>query len=291
MEITENADMSAYSSFKAGGCADLLMIPENTEELTEALDRAESLGAPFLILGNGTDTLFTDGGYRGTVIKLGKGFEEIRAEGNALVCGAAALLSKAAKAAQERSLSGLERVSGIPGSIGGAVFMNAGAYGGEIKDVVSEVTVLGAKDHKVRTIPAEDLDLSYRHSVLAETGDVALSAKFALTPAGRAEIDALMKELTEKRNAKQPLDKPSCGSFFKRPEGYFAGTLIEEAGLKGVAVGGAAVSSKHAGFIVNEGGATATDIIRLMRLVQNTVLDKAGVRLEPEVRIIGEMPD
>ena len=291
MEITENADMSAYSSFKAGGCADLLMIPENTEELTEALDRAESLGAPFLILGNGTDTLFTDGGYRGTVIKLGKGFEEIRAEGNALVCGAAALLSKAAKAAQERSLSGLERVSGIPGSIGGAVFMNAGAYGGEIKDVVSEVTVLGAKDHKVRTIPAEGLDLSYRHSVLAETGDVALCAKFELTPAGRAEIDALMKELTEKRNAKQPLDKPSCGSFFKRPEGFFAGTLIEEAGLKGVAVGDAAVSSKHAGFIVNEGGATATDIIRLMRLVQNTVLDKAGVRLEPEVRIIGEMPD
>ncbi len=284
MKRIENADMSEYTSFKCGGKADLLLIPDTAEELREALKEAGSA----LMIGNGSDTLVRDGGYRGTIIKLGEGFSEITIDGERVTAGSAALLSQVAKEAAAAALSGLEPVSGIPGSIGGAVFMNAGAYGGEMKDVLESVKALSKETVEIVEIPAEELDLSYRHSVFTDTGDIIISAVMKLTPDDKDEIDARMKDYTERRNDKQPLQYPSAGSFFKRPEGYFAGKLIQDAGLKGLTVGGAQVSEKHSGFIINTGGATATDIIQLMHLVQNTVYDKYGVMLEPEVRIVGE---
>lgn len=284
MKRIENADMSEYTSFRAGGKADLLLIPDNEEELKEALEQEGSI----LILGNGSDTLFKDGGFRGTVIKPGEGFSEITVEEGRIKAGSAALLSQVAKAAQAESLTGLEPLSGIPGSVGGAVFMNAGAYGGEMKDVLESVTYVSRETGEIKEAKAEDLDLSYRHSVFTETGDVILHAVFRLEHGDREEIDEKMRDYTERRNSKQPLSYPSAGSFFKRPEGYFAGKLIQDAGLKGLSVGGAEVSEKHSGFIINRGGATATDIIELMHLVQNTVYDRFGVKLEPEVRIVGE---
>ena len=285
MKIINDADMSEYTSFRAGGKADRLVIPDTPEELAEAL---KETGGSALILGNGSDTLFRNGGFRGTVIKPGDGFGGIETDGERLICGSAALLSQAAKAAAQASLTGLECLSGIPGSVGGAVFMNAGAYGGEIKDVLESVKAVSVKTGEIAEIPVEKLDLSYRHSIFAETGDVIISAVFRLEKGDRAEIEEKMKDFAEKRNSKQPLQYPSAGSFFKRPEGYFAGKLIQDAGLKGVSVGGARVSEKHSGFIINTGGATAKDIIDLMHLVQNTVYDKSGVMLEPEVRIVGE---
>ena len=284
MKRIENADMSEYTSFKCGGKADLLLIPDTAEELREALKEAGSA----LMIGNGSDTLVRDGGYRGTIIKLGEGFSEITIDGERVTAGSAALLSQVAKEAAAAALSGLEPVSGIPGSIGGAVFMNAGAYGGEMKDVLESVKALSKETVEIVEIPAEELDLSYRHSVFTDTGDIIISAVMKLTPDDKDEIDARMKDYTERRNDKQPLQYPSAGSFFKRPEGYFAGKLIQDAGLKGLTVGGAQVSEKHSGFIINTGSATATDIIQLMHLVQNTVYDKYGVMLEPEVRIVGE---
>ena len=291
MERIENADMSEYTSFRCGGRADLLLIPETPEELREAFaEVCEHDGdmESMLMLGNGSDTLVRDGGYRGTVIKLGEGFSRIAIDGNKVAAGSAALLSQVAKAAAAASLSGLEPLSGIPGSIGGAVFMNAGAYGGEMKDVLESVTALSRATGEIKEIPAEDLDLSYRHSVFTETGDVIISTVMKLTPDDKEAIDARMKDYTDRRNEKQPLQYPSAGSFFKRPDGYFAGKLIQDAGLKGLSVGGAQVSEKHSGFIINRGGATASDIISLMKLVQNTVYDRFGVMLEPEVRIVGE---
>lgn len=290
----ENADMREYTSFKAGGKADLLLIPDTTEELSEALKEAKDIRektdgkSGIMILGNGSDTLVKDGGYRGTVIKLGDGFSEITVSGNVLTAGSAALLSQVSKVAAQNSLSGLECESGIPGSIGGAVFMNAGAYGGEIKDVIKGVTAVSRETGEIKEMTKDELDLSYRHSIFTETGDIITEAVFEMEPADREAIEEKMKDLAEKRNSKQPLQYPSAGSFFKRPEGFFAGKLIQDAGLKGLSVGGAQVSEKHSGFIINTGNATATDIISLMHLVQNTVYDKFGVMLEPEVRIVGE---
>ncbi|MBR3146691.1 MAG: UDP-N-acetylmuramate dehydrogenase [Eubacterium sp.] len=287
MKRTENADMREYTSFRAGGRADLLLVPDTEEELREALAEAEKRG-DMLILGNGSDTLFRDGGFRGTVIMPGEGFSRISVNGCRIEAGASALLSQTAKTAQEASLTGLEPLSGIPGSIGGAVFMNAGAYGGEMKDVLESVTALSKETGEIRVIPAESLDMSYRHSVFTDTGDIVLSAVFRLEPGDSEEISEKMRDFTERRNSRQPLQYPSAGSFFKRPEGYFAGKLIQDAGLKGLTVGGAQVSEKHSGFIINTGDANASDIISLMHLVQNTVYDRSGVMLEPEVRIVGE---
>lgn len=287
----DNADMSEYTSFKAGGKADLLLIPETPEDLQAALKEADERPGDLLILGNGSDTLVKDGGFRGTVIKLGDSFANIEVDGTKLICGSAALLSQAAKVALDNGLSGLECESGIPGSVGGAVFMNAGAYGGEIKDVLESVTFVSRKTGEIKEMSADKLDLSYRHSIFTETGDIIIKAVFGLEHGDKDEIAEKMRDLAEKRNSKQPLKYPSAGSFFKRPEGYFAGKLIQDAGLKGLTVGGAKVSEKHSGFIINVGGATATDIIRLMHLVQNTVNDRFGVMLEPEVRIVGEDPE
>ena len=294
MNIIDNAPMSKYTSFRCGGRAKRLVICDSVSELEQVMNEIAESKEEYLFLGNGSNTLFLDGIYDGTVVTIGKGFDEIEVidDGDEvrLKCMAAALLSKIAKKALEESLSGFEFASGIPGSIGGAVFMNAGAYGGEMIDVLESVELLSPNaDGKweLKTVPADNLGLSYRHSRLQETKEIVVSATLRLPRGDRNEIEEKLAELTKKRTSKQPLEFPSAGSFFKRPEGYFAAKLIEDAGLKGLSVGGAQVSSKHCGFVINTGNATTEDIVDLMHLVQNTVFDKFGVRLEPEVRIIG----
>lgn len=294
MNIIDNAPMSKYTSFRCGGRAKRLVICESVSELEQVMNEIAESKEEYLFLGNGSNTLFLDGIYDGTVVTIGKGFDEIEVidDGDEvrLKCMAAALLSKIAKKALEESLAGFEFASGIPGSIGGAVFMNAGAYGGEMIDVLESVELLSPNaDGKweLKTVPADNLGLSYRHSRLQETKEIVVSATLRLPRGNKAEIEDRQAELTKKRTSKQPLEFPSAGSFFKRPEGYFAAKLIEDAGLKGLSVGGAQVSSKHCGFVINTGNATTEDIVDLMHLVQNTVFDKFGVRLEPEVRIIG----
>lgn len=286
--ITENADMRKYTSFRAGGCADFLVEPEDKNQLIHALNVLRQEKAEFMVLGNGSNVLVRDGGYRGIILKIGSGLSRIDVEDNVLECGSGALLSVISRVALNEGLSGFEFASGIPGSAGGAVFMNAGAYGGEMKHVLESVRVFEFKTGIVREMSVDELDLSYRHSILEETGDVVLSLRIRLQEGDKEEISEKMKELARQRNLKQPVQYPSAGSFFKRPEGYFAGKLVQDAGLKGVSVGGAQVSELHSGFVINTGEATADDIIRLMRLVQNTVYDRFGVMLEPEVRIIGE---
>ncbi len=288
MEKIRHVDMKKYTSFRAGGIAEEMLIPDTMEELQNALKEVKKENRKSIILGNGSNTLIKDTGFSGTIIKLGTGFGKITVEGDTLICGCQALMSTVAKAALEHNLTGFEFASGIPGSLGGAVFMNAGAYGGEMKDIVESVIVVTRDGQNVKEIPAGELELSYRHSIMEETGDVAVSVKLKLTKGERDKIATTMAELTKKRNEKQPVQYPSAGSFFKRPEGYFAGKLVQDAGLKGLAVGGAQVSELHSGFIINRGNATATDIIDLMHLVQNTVYDKFGVKLEPEVRILGD---
>lgn len=288
-QITENADMSQHTSFKAGGCADLLVQPADAEQLRKVLEALTD--TPHMVLGNGSNVLVRDGGYRGVIIKIGDAFNYIRREDDKLICGAGTLMSAVAKRAASEGLSGFEFASGIPGSIGGAVFMNAGAYGGETKDILEEAHVIKADGSEEITMTAEDLQMGYRHTALHESGDVVTEVVLKLKEGDEAKIREEMAELTKKRNAKQPVQYPSAGSFFKRPEGYFAGKLIQDAGCKGLSVGGAEVSTLHSGFIINKGGATATEITQLKELVQARVLDKFGVMLEPEVRIIGEEPD
>ncbi|MCI5687441.1 MAG: UDP-N-acetylmuramate dehydrogenase [Emergencia sp.] len=291
MERFRDIEMKDYTSFKAGGKAAEMVIVESVEELREILAEIDQAKRPYLMLGNGSNTLIKDSGFSGTVVKLGESFHQVKIHGESgekLVCGCGALMSSVAKAALAESLTGFEFASGIPGSIGGAVFMNAGAYGGEMKDIVESVNLVSRDGKVLRTVSGEEMDFSYRHSILQETGEVAVSVVLHLSKGDVAEISETMRDLTKRRNEKQPVQYPSAGSFFKRPEGFFAGKLIQDAGLKGLSVGGAQVSELHSGFIINKGGATATDIIDLMHLVQNTVFDKFGVKLEPEVRIIGD---
>lgn len=306
MKQIEQADMKEYTSFRAGGKADVLYIADTKEELLELLKKFREKGTEYLILGNGTNTLARDEGIRIPVVKLGEAFEgieEITEEeadpdgaespeakaGNIhyISAGAAALMSACAKKALSLGLSGFEPLSGIPGSIGGALFMNGGAYGTEMKDIAVSAEVLSKEDLSIRRVPLREMDLSYRHSRFQKSGDLILSVQIRLSERNPEEISDAMKSYAARRNEKQPVRYPSAGSFFKRPDGYYAGALIQEAGLKGLSVGGAQVSELHAGFIINRGGATAQDIIDLMHLVQNTVYMKSGVRLEPEVRIIG----
>lgn len=288
MKRLQNVDMRQYTSFKAGGAAAEMVIVDTVEELQEILAEIQREQKKSIMLGNGSNTLISDKGFDGTVVKLGEAFEEIEVDGDTIVCGCAALMSVVAKKALAADLSGFEPLSGIPGSIGGAVFMNAGAYGGEMKDIVESVDLVSRDGSTLRTVKGEDMDFGYRHSILEESGEIAVSVKLKLTKGNHEEIAAQMQELMKRRNEKQPVQYPSAGSFFKRPPGYFAGKLVQDAGLKGLTVGGAQVSELHSGFVINIGGATATDIIDLMHLVQNTVYDQFGVKLEPEVRIIGE---
>jgi len=280
--------MSQYTSFKAGGKADVLMMPEHVSELREALAQLSESQSAYMVMGNGSNILVRDSGYVGTIVKVGEAFSHITVDGDELTVGAGALMPTVAKMAMEAGLVGFEFASGIPGSIGGAVFMNAGAYGSEMKDIIQSVHLVSKDGSKEFTMRADDMAFSYRHSILYETGDVVTGVTLKLRQGSIEEIKEKTRELTKLRNEKQPVSLPSAGSFFKRPDGYFAGKLIEDAGLKGLSVGGAKVSELHAGFIVNDKNATATDIIDLMHLVQHTVYDQFGVNLEPEVRIIGD---
>lgn len=286
--IIEDADMREYTSFKAGGYASLLVIPSGKNELKFALKTLYAAQMPYMIMGNGSNILVRDGGYKGTLIKLGEPFAFIRTDKDIIHAGCGALMSQVANEALKKGLGGFEFAGGIPGSIGGAVFMNAGAYGGEMKDIIKCVNVISRDGEREYEMVPEKLQLEYRHSIFCDSCDIIESVKIKLHEESKDKIKSMMKELTERRNNKQPLSLPSAGSFFKRPKGYYAGRLIEDAGLKGLTVGGAQVSQLHAGFIVNKGGATASDIIELMHMVQATVMDKYGVMLEPEVRIIGE---
>jgi UDP-N-acetylmuramate dehydrogenase len=277
--------MSKHTTFEIGGPADVFVVPADPEELATVLGACRRLGVPSFVLGKGSDLLVSDAGYRGVMISLEK-LDRISEDGEVLVCEAGATLKDVAERACELGLTGFEFACGIPGSVGGACFMNAGAYDGCMADVLSSVCCL-MPDGSLETIAVADLAMGYRASRVRDEGLVVLTATFRLRKADPAAIRARMDELTIKRESKQPLDKPSAGSTFKRPEGYFAGKLIMDAGLQGHQVGGAAVSKKHAGFVVNLGGATAADVRAVIAHVQDEVERQFGVRLEPEVRFLG----
>ena len=285
-QILENEPMSRHTTFRVGGPADVLFLPESEEQLLQALSIAREAGVPCFVIGNGSNLVVKDGGIRGLVIALGEGMAAIARAGETLTAWAGASLARVSAYAQASGLSGLEFASGIPGTLGGGCAMNAGAYGGQLSDVLVDGRVL--LDGVVRTLTVEEMQMGYRTSLPLRQGGIVISARFALTPDDPEAIAARMRELNARRRDKQPLNYPSAGSTFKRPEGYFAGALIEQAGLKGKRVGGAQVSEKHAGFIVNTGGATAADILTLIGTVQDEVADRFGVRLETEVRILGE---
>lgn len=285
--IEENVPMAQYTSFRAGGKARMMVIPADAEQLSAVLGVLSGSGVQYMVLGNGTNILVKDSGYDGVIVKIGSGFDYVRQEGCRLVCGSGTRMSVAAKDALEGGLSGFEFASGIPGFTGGAVFMNAGAYGGEMKDILRRAKIVSKDGSREFYMTADELEMGYRHTKLHDTGDIVTEVEFVLEEGNRTQIKAKMSELMEKRNSKQPVNFPSAGSFFKRPEGYFAGKLIQDAGLKGLSVGGAQVSELHSGFIINRGGATATDILQLMEMIQARVFDEFGVRLETEVRIIG----
>ena len=284
--ILLNEPMKNHTTFRIGGPADALFFPSSEEELIAARKAAREAGVPCTIIGNGSNLLVRDGGIRGLTITLGEEFGAITAEENILTAQAGAMLSRLSREAQVRGLSGLAFAAGIPGSVGGGVAMNAGAYGGEIKDTLLCARVLGAEDEPV-WLDADDLELGYRSSRVLREGLTVLQARFRLTPGNPDDILAEMNEYNRRRREKQPLSLPSAGSAFKRPEGHFAGALIQEAGLKGLSVGGAQVSALHAGFIVNTGGAACRDVLDLIALVQRRVMEQSGVLLEPEVRVIG----
>lgn len=285
-QILVNEPMSRHTTFRVGGPADVLFLPESGGDVARALAAAKALGVEAYVIGNGSNLIVRDGGVRGLVIGLGEGMSAVSREGNVVAAQAGATLARVSAFAQSEGLSGLEFASGIPGTLGGGCAMNAGAYGGQLSDCLIDATVLVNGEEQTWT--AQDMAMGYRTSRPLREGGVVLSARFRLTPDDPQAILARMKELNARRRDKQPLNYPSAGSTFKRPEGHFAGALIEGAGLKGRRVGGAQVSEKHAGFIVNTGGATAADILALIRVVQDAVRAKDGVALETEVRIIGE---
>lgn len=280
--------MKNHTSFHIGGPADLLVMPKDEEELRQLLYciRVEQL--PLTILGNGSNILVKDNGIRGVVIKLGNALRKVECRGKYIVADAGVSLAAVANKAASFNLTGLEFAVGIPGSLGGAVFMNAGAYDGEMKNVVKSVTVMDIKDGAIKVIKGKNLDFGYRRSAIQAMNCIIIEINMKLAPGKPEDITKKMTEFTSCRVLKQPLDLPNAGSMFKRPTGHYAGTLIQDAGLKGYTVGGAQVSTKHAGFVVNIGKATAEDVLQLMKDVQDRVYEYSGVHLEPEVRVIGE---
>lgn len=278
--------MKNHTSFKIGGPADELCVVHSAEEVSALIEYAKNRNIPYTVIGNGSNLLVGDGGIRGLVIKTASGFDGCEVRGETIFADAGILLSKLASIARKNSLAGLEFASGIPGTLGGAVYMNAGAYGGEMKDVVKKVTYFDGGE--IKTAVGAELGFGYRKSMFTGTEKIILSAEIALEKGELSEIEAKTEDFKERRASKQPLSVPSAGSTFKRPEGYFAGKLIEDAGLKGCRCGGAQVSEKHSGFVVNTGGATAKDVLGLIRHIQDVVFEKYGVRLETEVKTLGE---
>lgn len=283
--VHENVTLAPYTTMRTGGPAALFAEPRSAQQLAHVHQWAQEKGLSLLIFGNGSNLLIADSGFDGLVIHLGRALSEVSVFANTLTAQAGASLAAAARAAAQASLTGLEFAAGIPGSIGGAVCMNAGAYGGEIAQVIVSARVLTPEG--VRTVSKDELSLGYRSSAVMQNGWVVLEATFELAPGSPDEIKATMADLAARRREKQPLQYPSCGSFFKRPVGYYAGALIEQAGLKGYRVGDAQVSEMHAGFVINRGHATSSEIYRLMQEVQCRVQAQFGVTLEPEVRLIG----
>lgn len=280
--------MSKHTSFKIGGNADFLLTPETEEQLKAVLMAAKENGLPTFIMGNGSNLLVGDKGIRGAVISLCKKMNMIEVKGEKIYAGCGALLSRTSAEALKVELEGLEFASGIPGTVGGGIYMNAGAYGSEMKDVVESVRYMD-NEGNISEIGVDLCKFGYRKSVFAENGYIILGATFKLKKGSHDEIRKKINDFTNRRVTKQPIERPSAGSVFKRPEGYFAGTLIDEAGLKGYSVGGAEVSEKHAGFIINKGDATAKDVLELIEHIQEVVYKKNGVRLETEVKLVGEL--
>ncbi len=285
--VFKDEPMKSHTTFRVGGSADWFVTPEEEKQVREIVNVLRKEKIPYYVIGNGSNLLVGDKGYRGVIIQLYKKLSRIHVKDNTVYAQAGALLSKIAAEALICELTGLEFASGIPGTLGGAVMMNAGAYGGEMKHVLKSALAL-TPEGEFRVLPVEQMELGYRSSIFSKNGDVVLSAEMELKTGDSKEIRAYMDELREKRVTKQPLEYPSAGSTFKRPEGYFAGKLIQDAGLQGFQVGGAQVSEKHCGFVINKENATAADVLSLIEQVSGQVEAEFGVRLEPEVKCIGE---
>lgn len=282
----ENASMARYTTFRIGGAAEVLCEPESRGEVCGLVSLLKDKNEPYTIIGNGSNLLVSDAGIDGVVIRIARRMNKAEVLGEKISAESGILLSELSSVAAKAGLTGLEFASGIPGTLGGAIYMNAGAYGGEIGALIETVTYI-SEDGAIKTSGREELSFGYRKSSFSENGGILLGCTLALSEGNEKEIRKKMQELAKKRAEKQPLSYPSAGSAFKRPEGYFAGALIEEAGLKGFRIGGAGISEKHAGFLVNYGGATAKDVRAVIRYVQETVQKKSGVFLEPEIRMIG----
>ncbi|MBM7581556.1 UDP-N-acetylmuramate dehydrogenase [Caldicoprobacter guelmensis] len=286
-QLLKDESMKNHTSFKIGGPADLMVLPSEVEHIRHTLKACQKWGVPFIVMGNGSNLLVRDKGIRGVVIKIAGTFNGIWVEGCRIRAQSGALLSVLSKKALQAELRGLEFASGIPGTLGGAIAMNAGAYGGEMKDVVEWVKVMDYQGEELCLTNAE-LEFGYRTSIVQKKGFIVLEAGLALSPGNFEEIRETMVDLTRKRQEKQPLSLPSAGSVFMRPPGHFAGKLIEDVGLKGFRIGDAQVSEKHAGFIVNLGNATAKDVLDLIEFIQQKVREKYGVELKPEIKVVGE---
>lgn len=278
--------MYKHTSFKIGGEADILCVPQTSGEILGLVEYFKKNLIDFVIIGNGSNLLVSDLGICGAVIKIGSAMSEIKVCNEEIIVESGALLSKTANVALSYELTGIEAISGIPGTIGGAIYMNAGAYGTEMKDVIKEVTFID-EDGEIKTLSCKDLELEYRKSIFTDKNCVILSCVLTLKKGNKEEISEKMREYTKQRTQKQPLSYPSAGSTFKRPKGYFAAKLIEDCGLKGYSIGGAKISELHAGFVINYNNATAQDVLLLIKYTQEKVFDKFGVRIEPEVKIIG----
>ena len=285
-QVKKDEPMKIHTTFRVGGPASYFVTPETEEEVAKVIEVCTQENVPYYIVGNGSNLLVSDQGYEGVIIQIYKQMNQVKITENEIHAQAGALLSMIANRAMEAELTGFEFAAGIPGTLGGACVMNAGAYGGEMKDVLEKVTVL-TRDGDVKTLTKDELELGYRTSVIAKKDYIVLSAVIRLENGRKEEIKAVMDDLKEKRITKQPLEYPSAGSTFKRPEGYFAGKLIQDAGLRGFQVGGAQVSEKHCGFVVNKDQARAADVMNLMNQVSDKVYEMSGVRLEPEVKRLG----
>ena len=286
-KILIDEPMKKHITFRVGGPADYFIMPSTKEEVKQVIDLCKESGVLYYVMGNGSNLLVSDKGYRGAIIQMSRGFAEVKVEGKEITASAGASLAKIANAALDSELAGFEFAAGIPGCLGGACVMNAGAYGGEMKDVLKSVTVIN-NEGEIITIPKEELELGYRTSIISKKGYVVLEAVIELHKGNKEEIKAIMDDLKERRVTKQPLEFPSAGSTFKRPEGYFAGKLIQDTDLIGFRVGDAQVSEKHCGFVINAGEATAEEINTLIGQVIEKVHAKFGVTLEPEVKKLGE---